>query len=98
MKVSLWQGYAAAPSPRHSRMKIHAKLLILLVVALCFAEPATAGGLRPAHARRAMVVSANVLASDAGVTMMKLGGNAVDAAVSTSFALAVVHPQAGNLG
>src|SRR6266481_9483637 len=53
---------------------------------------------RPATAPHAMVVTAHPLATQAGVDILKQGGNAIDAAVAVGFALAVVLPDAGNIG
>src|SRR5258706_6673305 len=53
---------------------------------------------RPVTAPHAMVVSAHPLATQVGVDILKLGGNAIDAAVAVAFALEVVLPDAGNIG
>ncbi len=55
-------------------------------------------GEQPVRARHGMVVSVHHLAADAGLGILEEGGNAIDAAVAAGFALAVVHPAAGNLG
>ena len=65
-------------------------LVILLLATLCGAEPVRA----PAG----MVVSEHALASEVGRDVLANGGNAVDAAIATGLALAVVHPSAGNIG
>ncbi|MBX4907723.1 MULTISPECIES: gamma-glutamyltransferase [Rhizobium] len=52
----------------------------------------------PVEAEHGMVVTAQHLATDVGVEVLKSGGNAVDAAVAVGYALAVVYPSAGNLG
>jgi gamma-glutamyltranspeptidase/glutathione hydrolase len=66
-------------------------------VALAAALPAAAGT-QPARARRGMVAAQEARASQVGVQALADGGNAVDAAVATAFALAVTHPTAGNVG
>src|ERR1700735_3956412 len=72
-------------------------ILLLIAAATCAAGPGFAST-EPVHAQHGIVVSVHELASRAGAEMMQAGGNAVDAAVATGFALAVVHPAAGNLG
>ncbi len=53
---------------------------------------------QPGRIGRGMVVSQDRQASEAGASVLRQGGTAVDAAVATAFALAVTHPAAGNLG
>ena len=71
-----------------------------LSVAAFVATPlaSLAASLAPVAAENGMVVTAQHLATRAGVDVLKDGGNAVDAAVAVGYALAVVYPAAGNLG
>ncbi len=59
---------------------------------------ANAAFVQPLQSKRAMVVSAHPLASDAGLEMLRKGGNAVDAAVATTFAISVVEPFSAGIG
>jgi len=52
----------------------------------------------PVYGQNGMVAATHPEASKVGVEIMKKGGNAIDAAIATQFALAVVHPAAGNIG
>jgi len=69
-------------------------LISLLLVQLVWAE----GGRTPTYAKNGLVVSSSQIASEVGRDILKNGGNAIDAAVATAFALAVTWPSAGNIG
>lgn len=75
-------------------MKRFFLLLMALAVAACQTKEPVVGLV----ADSAMVVSAHPLGSQVGADIMKKGGNAVDAAIATQFALSVVFPAAGNIG
>lgn len=67
----------------------------LLLPAADFVQAASA---RPAKSTVGMVVSTHSIANEIGAKVLSDGGNAIDAAVAVGYALAVVHPAAGNLG
>ena len=63
-----------------------------------FYAPPAAGTYHPVFAEHGMVVAQEKLAAQIGADILRQGGNAVDAAVATGFALAVTYPRAGNIG
>ena len=87
--------------------RIHRRAALLLPISVLWFGSAAAAQ-SPAQAtnrdtttvasKRGLVVSVSGIASDIGASILAKGGNAVDAAVATGFALAVTHPSAGNLG
>jgi gamma-glutamyltranspeptidase/glutathione hydrolase len=73
---------------------------LAVVFALVAASPEAprAASRRPAVAARGMIVAPEKEAAAVGLEVLRSGGNAVDAAIATAFALAVTYPRAGNLG
>ncbi|MEZ4703162.1 MAG: gamma-glutamyltransferase [Rhodothermales bacterium] len=75
--------------------------LLSFVLALLWVVPTSVTaqtGRTPAPARKGMVTSSHYLASEVGNEILQQGGNAIDAAVATAFALSVTLPSAGNIG
>jgi gamma-glutamyltranspeptidase / glutathione hydrolase len=73
------------------------RYLLIAIVTAVVSIPIGAGSV-PIRAQKGMVASQNEMASRIGADVIREGGTAVDAAVATAFALAVVHPTAGNIG
>lgn len=81
------------------RQRLTSMRLGFILLACLAALPALAAPKpTPVTAKHAMVVTAQHLATRVGVSILKHGGNAIDAAVAVGYALAVVHPCCGNLG
>ena len=81
---------------RQARRRLAALAIALLAGGTGF--EAHAASVAPVAAEHGMVVTAQHLATEIGVDVLRKGGNAVDAAVAVGYALAVVYPAAGNLG
>ena len=81
-----------------SHRQVRSSLRVLTGFILTLLWTAAFAASEPTRAANGMVVSADRLASEVGVEVLEEGGNAIDAAIATAFALAVTHPGAGNIG
>lgn len=80
--------------------KLHfALLIVILSGSLIGAEPILSGSRSvPVESTKGMVVTSHTIATEVALKVLKKGGNAIDAAVTAGFALAVTQPRSGNIG
>src|SRR5262249_21259553 len=88
--------FAHPTRPNHPRPNELIRLSFFLLLIVSLASPAYAGD-GAVTARHGMVVAQEKHAAKIGAAVLERGGNAVDAAVATGFALAVTYPRAGNI-
>ncbi len=81
-----------------SRSLGNAFLPLFVAATVMVVKPSMEAASAPARARQGMVVTQDEIGSKVGFEVIRAGGNAIDAAVATAFALAVTHPTAGNIG
>jgi gamma-glutamyltranspeptidase/glutathione hydrolase len=70
----------------------------ILLIAFLVSSLTLQAGSAPIRAKRGLVITQSDIASQIGFQVIRDGGNAIDAAVATAFAMAVTHPTAGNIG
>ena len=74
------------------------RAFFVVIALLALSSMTVQAGSSPARAKLGMVITQSDIASQIGFEVIKNGGNAIDAAVATGFAMAVTHPTAGNIG
>jgi gamma-glutamyltranspeptidase/glutathione hydrolase len=92
------QRSSAIPAQPEGRSRNLCRAALVGLVIVCTTQFALAASPAAVHGAHGMVASRSALASDAGAQILRAGGNAIDAAVATGFAMAVTYPAAGNLG